>query len=123
MNSIWDNLDDYYPKNGTNRVNNADIIFQIHRGVIYGVKAAMNEALISQQMRREMVTKPNGAPYALWMCRYSGCQHMQSNKSTLRFHVISHLNLRPFKCSYCPECYNHPGTLLNHFKNKHAFLG
>jgi len=40
----------------------------------------------------------------------------------LEFHMNMHLNLKPFKCRYCNNCYQNPSNCMSHEKKSHPDL-
>ena len=40
--------------------------------------------------------------------------------SKLNTHLITHSNIKPFKCQYCDSCYTQQGILKRHMAREHA---
>jgi len=50
------------------------------------------------------------------------CEKGFSAPAPLEFHMNMHLNLKPFRCRYCDNCYQNPSNCLSHEKKSHPEL-
>lgn len=52
-------------------------------------------------------------------CTYEGCNLGFIRKYTLQNHMLTHSNVRPFKCMICEASFNQKNILLRHMKSCH----
>lgn len=80
-------------------------------------KNKVNDKNIS---KTKQVTLSNGLVLTLTLFQCDHCKKMFSNKSSMRRHIYSHINLKPYVCKRCSKKFRTKTILQNHIHKFHS---
>lgn len=80
-------------------------------------KTKVNDKNVS---KTKQVTLSNGLVLTLTLFQCDHCKKMFSNKSSMRRHIYSHINLKPHVCKKCSKKFRTKTILQNHINKFHS---